>query len=280
MKVILFPTDFSDLAQNAFLYALHLAKHIRAKIYVLHCYEKPVLSSTHGGQPEAINQVYQSIELSRFETFKKKIPDLRKSAEENGYDAGEMIFLFEEGSVNHVVKDIVKKEKIHVIVMGTHGHSGFFDRVIGSNTANVIKSVHTPVLAVPPHARFNGINKVVFTTLFREVDKKALREALIMANEVNATIECVHVNTGKFTGINVEIERWKEEFAQYNVTFRVLEKVESVENTITHYILENNVDMLAVIKRNRGFFERLFKESTTNHLAFHTKVPIIVYHEE
>lgn len=280
MKVILFPTDFSDLAQNAFLYALHLAKSIGAKIYVLHCYDRPVLSSTHGGQPEALNEVYQSIELSRFEKFQKKIPDLRKVAEENGYDGGEMIFLFEEGSVNAVVKNLVKKEKIHVIVMGTHGQSGFFDRIIGSNTANVIKSIHTPVLAVPPHAHFNGINKVAFTTLFREKDKQPLREALIMANEVNATIECVHVSNNLTADTAQEIENWKEEFAQYDVTYRVLDKVESVENTITHYILENNIDMLAVIKRNRGFFDRLFKESTTNNLAFHTKIPIIVYHEE
>lgn len=281
MKFILFPTDFSDLAQNAFLYALDLARSIDAKLYVLHSYDKPVLSAMHGGQPGTLNEVYQSIELSHFEKFQKKIRVLKKVADENGYDSANMIFLFEEGSVGHVVKQITAKEKIHLIVMGTHGQSGFLDRVIGSNTVDVIKSVQTPVLAVPPHARFEGIKRVAFTTLFREKDKKPLREALIMAAQVNAKVECLHIRGSWTSSVEKELDDWRAEFSgRYDINFKLLDKVESIENTITNYILENNVDILAVIKRNRGFFDRLFNESISNNLAFHTKVPIIVYHED
>ena len=80
MRAILFPTDFSEIANNAFLYALHIGKSIDAKIFVLYSYLEPVLSATHGGQPELLGEVYQTIELNQFEVYKKKIEKLREIA--------------------------------------------------------------------------------------------------------------------------------------------------------------------------------------------------------
>lgn len=281
MRAILFPTDFSELAKNAFVYAVHLAKSIDAKLYVLHTYEAPVLSSTHAGRPESLDKAYQNIELSRFEQYQKNTPQLKEIAERYAFDISQMIFMFEEGSVSNVVKKITQQERIHLIVMGTHGQSGFLDRVVGSNTINVIKSVTTPVLAVPPHAQYNGINRVVFSTLFRDQDRTPLREALIMASQVEAHTECLHViDNNDITEVRKQMDLWKTEFERYDVTFNILDKIESVENTITHYVLENNIDILAVIKRNRSFFDRILKASTANNLTFHSKIPIIIYHEK
>ena len=41
MKKILFPTDFSAAAQQAFKYAIELAKQVKAKIDVIHVYPEP-----------------------------------------------------------------------------------------------------------------------------------------------------------------------------------------------------------------------------------------------
>lgn len=281
MRAILFPTDFSDIANNAFLYALHIAKSIDAKIYVLYTYLEPVLSATHGGQPELLGEVYQTIELNQFEIYKKKTQALRAIAAESGMADVELVFLFEEGPVAAVVKKIVDREKIHVVVMGTHGESGFLSKLIGTNTVNVIKSIQNPVLAVPPHAKYQGINRAVFTTLFREKDKSALREMLIMSNAIDAKIDCVHVlHNRNVADVLLQTEAWQQEFKDENIEYILLDEVESVENTIANYILENNIDIMGVVKRNRSFFDRLFNSSISNNLAFHSKVPILVFHEE
>lgn len=281
MRAILFPTDFSELAKNAFVYAINLAKSINAKLYVLHTYEAPVLSSTHAGKPESLDLAYQNIEFARFERFQQNTPPLKDIAEEHGFDVSQMIFLFEEGKLANIVKKITQQERIHLIVMGTHGQSGFLGRMVGTNTVNVIKNVTTPVLAVPPHAKFNGINRVVFSLLYREQDKKPLQEALIMAGQVNAHTQCIHVlDKGDIAGASSLMDMWQKEFNRYDVEFKILEKIESIENTITHYVLENNIDMLAVIKRNRSFFDRLFNASVSNNLTLHSKIPIIIYHEQ
>lgn len=281
MRAILFPTDFSEIANNAFLYALHIAKSIDAKIYVLYTYIEPVLSATHGGQPELLGEVYQNIELSQFEHYKKKTQEMRDLLERENLSDMEIVFMFEEGPVASVVKNIVDREKIHLVVMGTHGEKGFLSKIIGSNTVNVIRNIKNPVLAIPPHAKYQGIKRAVFTTLFREKDKHALREVLLMANAVEAKVDCLHVlHNSKAGDIIMQTENWQHEFPNENINYVILEEVESVENTITAYLIENNIDIFAVVKRNRSFFDRLFTNSTSNNLTFHSKIPILVFHEE
>lgn len=281
MRAILFPTDFSDIAANAFVYALHIAKSIDAKVYVLYTYLEPVLSATHGGQPEMLGQVYQSIELNQFERYKKKSQELRDITQEMNLDDIELVFLFEEGPVATVVKNIVERERIHLVVMGTHGESGFLSKLIGTNTVSVIRSIKHPVLAVPPHAQFQGIKRVLFTTLFRDRDKSALKEMLLMSKAVGAKIDCLHVlQASQVSDVLAQSERWQHDFHDENIEYVLLDEVESVENTIANYILENNIDILGVVKRNRSFFDRLFNSSVSNKLALHSKVPILVFHEE
>lgn len=281
MRAILFPTDFSDIAANAFVYALHIARSVEAKIYVLYTYIEPVLSATHGGQPDMLGEAYQQIELGQFERYKNKTEDLRAIAAENNMSEVQLVFLFEQGPVASVVRKVVERERIHLVIMGTHGESGFLSKLIGSNTVAVIRSIKNPVLAVPPHAKYQGIKRAVFTTLFRDQDLNALKEMLLMSRAVGAKIDCLHVlQARQVSDVLDGTERWKREFRTENIEYVLLDEVESVENTIANYIIENNIDILGVVKRNRGFFDRLFRSSVSNHLTLHSKVPILVFHEE
>lgn len=45
MKKILFPTDFSEAATNAFIHALEFAKIVNAELILLHTFEIPVYDS-------------------------------------------------------------------------------------------------------------------------------------------------------------------------------------------------------------------------------------------
>mgnify|MGYP006159573989 CR=1 FL=1 len=84
MKKILFPTDFSDAATNAFVHALEFAKVVNAELILLHTFEIPVYDSQFF--PENYASIYSSIELAKFEMFKDEIPKLRTIAAERKLD--------------------------------------------------------------------------------------------------------------------------------------------------------------------------------------------------
>lgn len=282
MKHILLPTDFSDTANNAFLYALQLANQLDVKLFVLYSYVPPILSSTHGGQPELLNSVYQEVELSKFDFFKKKVPLLHELAEQHQLDDSKLIFLFEQGTVVSSVKKVLAEEDIRLVVMGTHGVSGIHKQYVGTNTVAVIRNIQQPVLAIPEHATYSPIRHIAFTTLFREKDASALAEIIEISKSLHAKLTCVNVmsDAADPSDALLHADIWGKRFQDEHLEFLFLEKKNSVEETVNKFIAENGIDLLAVVKRNRNFFDRLVSSSLSNKLAFHSETPILVFHED
>src|SRR5690554_5254292 len=146
MSKILFPTDFSETATNAFVYALNLAQATDAEIFVLNCYEMPVLSTTSTGQPEMVQEVYNSIELNHFDRFKEEVPSMRKIAEEQGRSIEKLRVIFEEGLIVSIIKNIIINEGIDIMVVGTNSASSFDKKLLGSNTVNIMNNINIPIL--------------------------------------------------------------------------------------------------------------------------------------
>jgi len=279
MRKILFPTDFSDAANNAFLYACSLSKEMDAEIYVMNTYMQPVLSATHAGQPEMIPEVYENYELHRFETFKKYSTELRQLAQEHNFSDIPLTFLFEEGTVVSNAQLIIKKEGIDLVVMGTNRAEGIIDKLFGSNTISVIRGIRTPVLTVPKEAKYQGIREIIFTTLFREKDEAALQEILTLATRFGVKVKCVYVNKDNSPEVIGVANRWEKEFSDYNLEFVFLDLDESIENTLNKYIITHKVDLLCIVKRNRSFLQKLFVSSISNRLSIHTNTATLILHE-
>src|SRR5690606_17590195 len=266
MRKILFPTDFSDAANNAFLYALNLAKELGAELYVLNTYMQPVLSSSHAGQPEMLPEIYQTYELYQFETFKKYSIILNNIASENNLSEVPLQFLFEEGTVISNVLTVIAKEDIKLVVLGTNRAEGIINKIFGSNTLGVIRGVKIPVLSVPLEAKYRGIKEIIFTTLFREKDEAALRQIVTIADRFNVNVKCIHVHKETNHDIISLAEKWTNLYPHNNLEFVFLEMEESIEYTLNKYIEANRVDLLCVVKRNRSFLENIFSTSMSNRL--------------
>lgn len=279
MRKILFTTDFSNAANNAFVYALHLAKEMDANLYILHTYLQPVLSATHAGQPELVPEVYENYELQQFENFKKYTADLRRVADDYNLSDIPLTFIFEEGTVVTNAQRIIENEGIQLIVMGTNRAEGVIDKIFGSNTLGVIRGVKVPVLSVPREAKYEGIKEILFTTLFREKDEAALRQIVDIAHKFGVEVKCAHVVKDKNMDITAVTDRWQNMFPQDNLEFVLLDLDQSVEHTINKYIEDSRVDLLCVVKRNKNLLERLFKSSMSNRLRMHTKTATLVLQE-
>ncbi|WP_437919596.1 universal stress protein [Sphingobacterium sp. LRF_L2] len=279
MRKILFPTDFSEAADNAFLYALNLAKELDAELFILHTYMQPVLSATHAGQPELIPEVYENYELQQFENFTKHSAELRKLAAESNLHSVPLTFLFEEGTVVYNVERLIQKENIQLVVMGTNRDQGVIEKIFGSNTLGVIRGIKIPVLSVPKEASFRGITEILFTTLFREKDEIALKAILELAKPFQVNVKCAYVQKEGDVHIINAIERWRRSSEGHNLEFVILDFDQSIEHSINKYIEQNRVDLLCVVKRNRNFLERIFTSSISNRLRIHTNTATLVLQE-
>lgn len=278
MKKILFPTDFSETANNAFVYALNLATSINAEIYILHTFEMPVISTTSAGQPELIQNVYSSIELNHFESFKNEVPKLREIAHKLELSNIKLTFLFEEGIMLSILRKIISEEAIDFIVMGTNGKSGFEKKLLGSNTTHVMENIDIPILSVPSKAKFKKLNNFGFATMLRETDKGRLKQIINIAKALNAEVKVLHVLRSENPKMLEILEEWKKEFNDSTLSFHTVLN-ENLDESVFFFIDDQLIDVMCIVKRHLNFFEKIFTSSLSKQLSYHSDVPVLVLKE-
>ncbi len=281
MKKILFPTDFSDTANNAFLYTLHLAKLYNAEVFVTHIYDKKVISTLYGGQPELVATIYVDVELDEFEYFKEESKKLRMIAEENNLSDVKLNFIFKSGSLVSTLGEIIEKEKINLVVMGTSGATNFEKKLWGSNTMNALRSLDIPILSIPKKAIFKGVKNIGFASALKDSDKPILANLLNFYDDNNLIIKVLYVIKNDK---NIEVEEqlidkkiasWESEFRNEKLIF--IKKIsDSVTKGIYQLIFDENIDIVVIAKRDLSFIDSLFTHSLSEDLAKKMDFPLLV----
>lgn len=277
MKKILVPLDFSKTSQNAFVYALELAKTFKAELLLLHTFDLPIVDSQ--AMPINYATLYESIEMANFDHFKEEMPILHDLAEAHKASHIALRHIMMDGELVFNIKKVIQQENIDFVVMGTNGATGWFDSFIGTNTATVISDVSVPVLSVPASAKFEKIETIAFTTRFRQKDIEALIKVLMLAKKMHAKVKCLYVKTPK-SDVNTDtILRWQSHFEEEeHLQFFVIPN-EDVNATIEDFLVDQDIDVLAMLTYKRNFFVELFTTTTTQKLAQSLHTPIIALHE-
>ncbi|WP_026730727.1 universal stress protein [Flavobacterium denitrificans] len=277
MKKILFPTDFSEAATNAFVHALEFAKIVKAELVLLHTFEIPVYDSQFF--PENYASIYSSIELAKFEMFKDEIPKLRTIASDRKLDDIVIKHRLMDGDLIYNLRNAVEEDEIDFVIMGTTGVSDWTKFFTGSNTNSVISEVKVPVLCVPIDAKYKKVKTIGFTTRYREKDKAVLRRILKIAKKTDAKVKSLYVKTSNSDVSEMTIKEWEQEFANDNVEFLVLPS-DDVKETILDFILYKDIDVLTTITHKRSFFESIFESSFSKKITKEVSVPVLVMHEK
>ena len=279
MKQILFPTDFSEAANVAFIYALNFADVLNAEVTILHVYDLPIVETPP--LPESTKEIFDVVEANKAESFKEELAKLNQLAEEKGLSNVKLNSELLYGDLVYNINKVTKEQSAGLVVMGTTGATGAKEVFLGSNAASVISNVNIPVLAIPANADFNEkVSSIVFTTQYQEKDTDVFNKTLDVARSLKAKVYCLYIKTPDDpTNIEERINEWKILYKDNDVSFFNIDG-DHVEQTIIDFVENQKVDMLVMLKHKRGFFESLFHRSLTKKMAYHTKVPLMVYHEK
>lgn len=275
MIKILFPTDYSETANNAFLYALQLCKIYNGELFILHTYSPKIVSG--GISPKLADDAVKGRNLASFDFFKEKVKEMHILADGHNLDSVSMKFILEEGELLQNIQELTKKENFQMIIMGTTGNSGFENKIFGSNAVTVIKNVTIPVLSIPHLSKFEGIDAVGFATVFDNEDAEILKKMIPFTKKNDTDIYCIHVTKDKESNQNEEIAKWKAEFKNDSVFFIEKSGVDVVKG-IFDAIEAHSLDIITCVTRNRSFFDRLFETSVAEKLSYHKRIPLLTFH--
>lgn len=154
MTKILFPTDFSKTAKNAYLYALTMARAIDAEIVVLHSFLLPLIDES--GIPANFKEVYDMLEFTNQEKLDEHLIFLNKVASKRGFEDIITSSVLKSGDLHLAMEQVVEQQGINLVVMGTSGTTGWFESILGSQTGDAIASLSIPVMSIPLGLKFTN----------------------------------------------------------------------------------------------------------------------------
>ena len=140
---ILAPTDFSELSKQGLTSALELAETFGAKLLLLHVVEPPPYP-VEGIVPSHLGATL----LDDLERQASK--DLAQMLSETPGSKIEVTRRVVAGIPYRKIVEVAEEEKSDLIVMTTHGRTGFSHLVMGSVTEKIVRMAPCPVLTIRP----------------------------------------------------------------------------------------------------------------------------------
>jgi nucleotide-binding universal stress UspA family protein len=148
IKKIILATDFSSVSKDASNRALFLARVYKAELMVLHVLDVNAWSfpSYYFFTVEGFDRLAESQEQVR----QQGKDALKKLADSLDLDVET---IFAEGDPGHEIIRVAEERKADLIVLGTHGHTGWKRFTIGSVVEFVVKHAHCAVFAIRPNEK-------------------------------------------------------------------------------------------------------------------------------
>lgn len=280
-KRIILPTDFSENAWNAAIYALELFKHVPCDFFLLNSYQVGAsgLSTKMAGANDT--RLYNLMKEQSERDLERELERIKKVDKNPKHTFTSKSIM--DTLVNAIGKTVYQEE-IDYIIMGTKGASGLKEVFMGSNTYTIIKEMDfCPVIAVPEDYRPNGkLDSILLATGYEHLfENYELKPLLNLVKSFNAKLWIAHV--GNETSFTSEQKAFKsaleKRLRSIDFEFVEVEKDVSVNNTIQRLIQEDgNIDMVAMINQDHSFFERLTREPVIKKVTLNSTVPFLVIH--
>lgn len=300
IRQILCPIDFSDYSQRALDHAAAIARWYDSTITLLHVYTVESVAAYAPGTP-----TYRSVILTPADRS-ELLASMKRFAET---EAGSGIRVQCEVCEGHAPSEILAGASAlpcDLLVMGTHGRSGFERLMLGSVTEKVLRKAGCPVLTVPPHIKDVVpappalFRRILCATDFSDCSTNALNYAMLLAQGADARLSVLHVievppgfepNSGHMApGEPGSITEYIDAVAREGLERlkgAVPEAVRAYCTVETHLATgrpyreilrvaaEQQSDLIVIGIHGRGATDLLFFGSTAQHLVRQATCPVL-----
>ena len=290
---VLCPVDLSEISQHAFDHAAAIALWYEARLTLLYVFPNlPVL--------DLPPLVLEAVDRERL------IDKMRRMAE-HAPDVPIDVRVQQAALIHEEILAQLDATSADLLVIGTHGRSGFQRLFLGSVTEKVIRKARCPTLVVPPRAPDVApvaavqFRRILCPVDFSESSLRAFAHAVNMAEEADAHLTLLHaietpsVISPEPAAIEIDIARIRD--AAVTETRRRLHdlipqqartycSVETVvvqggaHREILRQAADQRSDLIVMGVHGRGAVDVLLFGSTTHHVIRGSACPVLIVRGE
>lgn len=248
------PYDFTPVTEKAVEYALHIAKRVHAEIRIMHL---------------AADKASGMSKVAALEDVKNRL---------TVPEGCEITTSVKVGNIFTDIAKIASEEKAQLIIMGTHGVSGF-QWLAGSNAMKVITSADCPFLIVQKGTKLDDISDIAVPIDLTKESLQIVALAGDMANIFNARIHVLAekqsdqiLNTRIQNRIGIVSKTYEERNLQATVNFL---KRGSYCKRILQYAGENKIGMIAIAYHSESLLPQ-FDNFAQNLITNKEGLPVLI----
>ncbi len=272
IKRIVVPTDFSEAGNQALEQGAWLSRLCNAELHLVHVFEPTSIFFP------AMEPVFAlSVEGEVRENTSRKLSEI--SDQYSNKFGIKVVSSLAEGKIAAEIVKYAEEKEADLILMGTHGASGYEELFIGSNAEKVLSKAECPVLTIQAHAGKNNIQNIVVPIDSTLHSRQKVDYAIEMAKIYGSTIHLLGL-----------IESDEDLEDKFRLKMRSVEEVVQkagvpyVEKTIVDanvaltamdYAREVGADLIMVMADHESRIPGLFTGKFGKQLVNHSTIPVM-----
>ncbi len=263
-NVIVVPTDFSEVCDNAINHSLQIARHIKYKVTLLHVINKDTLSYLEKNK----------LDISSLEDKLKQQAD--KFNKKSGV---EVDYMMRHGKLLKQIRQAIKECNANMVILGTHGKVGF-QAITGSYALKLITKTTVPTIVVQQKALIKPYKHIVFPVTIGAHDRQKVNWAIYISKMFNSTIHIFPKREdSKHQKVKIMsvVKQIKTIFDKHNVKYcdKVSEKgAGNFAKQVIDYSMENNADLIMTMVSTESIVP--FFDSHDEQIIFNSsQIPVI-----
>jgi len=271
IKKIVVPINFAEKSINALKVAACMAQRHEAKLLVTHVVDTYQLIDRGGKQIIEAETVQQNIDIATL-----KLEELQTDLQ-NEYHIDVAIKITTD-SILDSVNDLIMKEKVDLVVVGTSGTQKMKQLILGSNSYNMLLYANCSVLLIPEKFRKTSFKKILFPVrVNHELHQKA-DLSVLLADKNEGDISLVGVGTpNKVLHARKAFMEMKKNLmlqsAEYVSEFHLSD---NNANSIAQAAQEKESDIIILADQDENSWKSFMADNFFKKIINGTDVPLLI----
>ena len=259
-NIILIPTDFTEVCDNAVKHGAETAKLLNYKVCLLHVVDKDTKNYLKK------ENLTESIIIEKLGLISN---DLKST-----YNV-EATSISREGNIFETIAEVAKEIGANFIVMGTHGKTGM-QKITGSFALKVISSSEVPVVVVQKRAFQLSYKDIVLPITSEAGPWEKTQWAAAIAKQFNSTIHILKIKDDE--GINNAVGIITKHFNENDVKYieKTADKASNFTKAVIDYAVTINSELIMIMTSKTGALTSFILGTYDEELIFNTpQIPVM-----
>ncbi len=269
MKRIIVPIDFSPNACNALQYAINVANKIDAGIRVI------FVKKDKNYENKFLLKEFVDSGISKAEDFLKKIIKENQDLLKNSFE-----YCVRNGNIAEEITNEAKYNDAEMIIMGTHGASGFQEFWMGSNAFRVVSSAPCPVISVPDNYKTKEIKTIVLPIDITVSTREKVNFTADLAKKFQSKILILGVTEGDYPKIVTRVKQYMSQVQKLLNSMNVANSStqligNNIADTVINFANENNANLISIMTEQTPNIANAIMGTYAQQTVNHSKIPVL-----